>query len=1009
MRKNYSKKYVLLCAFLMISVIAFAQTGSIKGKVVDETNQSLPGSSVSIDGTTVGSTTDANGNYTITGLKPGTYTVVAKFLGYIALKQTVTITNASVTANFGLKPQNTNLNEVVVVGYGTQKSKDLTGSISTVTSKDFNTGVVTTPEQLIQGKVAGVSIISNSGAPGAGSTIRIRGGASINGSNDPLIVIDGVPLSNDGIAGAANPLSLINPNDIESFSILKDASSAAIYGNRASNGVILITTKKGQSGKPVINFSTQLSIGKLAKEAPVLSPSQFRAYVNANDTTSSGKYRSLLGTANTDWQKQIYQTAVSTDDNISISGSTKVLPYRLSVGYTDQNGILKTSSLERYTTDLNLNPTLFTNHLKINFNFKGSQVKQRFANEGAISDAVDFNPTVPVRSGDDLYKPYGGYWQWTDASNTPSGLRGLAPLNPVGVLEQNDNRSTVYRAIASLALDYKFHFFPDLHANVNVSYDGSKGTGYDKIPSDAATNFDISQDGSYHSGNNSKYKSIIGNKLFEGFLSYNKDFKSIKSNVSAVAGYSWQDFKNTSDSFLSYFNDGTVINSSKFNYPYYINESQLTSVYGRLIYNYDSKYYLTASVRSDVSTKFAPGIRTGTFPAVALAWRINNEDFLKGNQVLSTLKLRLEYGETGNQEGIGDYEYLSQYSLSNTTAQYQLGQQYYQLYRPGAYYPGRTWERTATTNAGFDYGFLNDRIYGKIDYYYRKTSNLLATIGQPAGTNFGNQIVGNVGNMTDNGVEFEVNGKIIDQRDISWTAGFNVTFNKNKITNLTAIPNPNFPGLPVGNVSGGTGNYIQIDQPGYARNTFYVYQQVYDKNGKPLDGVYVDRNGDGIINNKDLYEDHSPEPKAYFGLSSDFNYKKWTIGFVARASLGNYAYNNVASSTGIQRNFLNPLGYINNGSSDVLTSGLTGNGSNALLSDYYIQNASFFRMDDAHIGYNFGRVFSGAGDLRISGNVQNVFIITKYKGVDPEISSGIDNNFYPRPRTYVLGLNLAIK
>lgn len=1023
---------MLLCAFLMMSVMAFAQTGSIKGKVLDETNQPLPGASVGIDGTTIGSVTDGNGNYTISGVKPGNYTLTAKFVGYVASKQTITVGTTVINADFGLKPDSKNLNEVVVIGYGTVKSKDLTGSIATVSSKDFNQGAITTPEQLIQGKVAGVSIISNSGAPGSGSTIRIRGGASINGSNDPLIVLDGVPLDDprnpDGtskIAGVADPLSLINPNDIESFTVLKDASSAAIYGNRASNGVILITTRKGRPGKPVINFSTQFSISKLPKEAPVLTADQFRAYVNANDTTSTGKYKSLLGTANTDWQKQIYQTAVSTDDNLSISGTTlkNKLPYRVSVGYTDQNGILKTTSLERYTGSINLNPSLFSDHLKINFNFNGSQVKQRFVNEGqVIGDAVTFNPTVPVTSNNALFAPYGGYWQWTDPSNTPSGLKGLAPLNPVGLLNQNDNKSTVYRVITSLALDYKLHFFPDLHANVNLSYDGANGSGSDLIPPNAASNYDIKQNGNYYSGSYSKYKTTNGNKLFEGFLSYNKDFKNIKSHVDAVAGYSIQDFHTDANNgyyttnglyYTSVFSDGTVNTNSGNqynNYPFVINEYILTSFYGRVNYNYDNKYFLTGSVRNDNSTKFAPGNRTGIFPAAAFAWKINNEDFLKSNNTISTLKLRLEYGVTGNQANIGDYDYLSPYSLSNGQAQYQIGNTFYQMYRPSAYFPGRTWEQTATTNAGFDYGFFNDRIYGSIDYYYRKTKNLLAPENQSAGSNFGNIITGNVGDMQDQGVEFSINGRLIDNKDISWTAGFNVTFNRNKITNLTEIPTPDFPGQLVNGISGGTGNTIAINQVGYPRNTFYVYQQVYGANGKPLDGVFVDRNGDGVINNKDLYEDHSPDAKEYFGLSSDFRYQKWSVGFVARASLGNYAYNNVAASTGIQRNIMNPLGILNNGSTDVLSSGLTGNGSNDLLSDYYIQNASFFRMDNIHLGYNFGKVFGNTGDLKISANVQNVFIITQYKGVDPEIAgAGVDNNFYPRPRTYVLGLNLSLK
>lgn len=1013
MRKNYSKKYLLLCAFLMMSVMAFAQGGSIKGKVYDETNQPLPGASVTIDGTTLGSVTDANGGFTISGVTAGNYTLTAKFVGYIATKKTVTVGSSVVTVDFGLKPENTNLNEVVVIGYGTEKKKDLVGSIASVTAKDFNQGAITTPEQLIQGKVAGVQITSNSGAPGSGSTIRIRGGASLNGSNDPLIVIDGVPLSNDLIAGAANPLDLINPNDIESYSILKDATATAIYGNRASNGVLLIQTKKGKAGKPVINFSSQFSVGKLAKEAPVLTPQQFRDYVNANDTTTAGKYKKYLGTANTDWEKVITQTAVGTDNNLSLTGTTAngKLPYRISTGYNNSDGILKTTSFERYSANVNLSPSLFTDHLKINFNFIGSQVKQRFASNenGILGSAVNFNPTVPVYSGNNNY---GGYYEVL--SDVTSGtLIQLAPKNPLGLLEEEQNRSTVYRAITSLALDYKFHFLPDLHANINVSYDGNKGQGTDDIPAYAASQYPgTTVNGVNERGNKSHYQTTMDNKLFEGFLSYSKDFKSIKSHVDAVAGYSDQTFTTDQHFYESFFADGVLNPTSVPAFPLVESQYDLTSLYARVNYNYDSKYYISGTIRSDVSTRFAPGIRTGTFPSGAIGWVISQEDFLKNNAVVSNLKLRVGYGVTGNQDGIGDYDYLSDYSLSNTTAQYQFGNTFYPLYRPGAYYPGRTWEQTATTNVGFDYGFLNDRITGSIEYYYRKTKNLLAGENQPAGSNFSNFIVGNIGDMQDQGVEFSVAGKIINTKDIGWDANFNFTLNRNKITNLTAVANPNFPGLQVGGIAGGTGNFIELQQVGYAKNTFYVYQQVYGADGKPLDGVFVDRNHDGVINNKDLYQDHSPEPLEYLGFSTDFRYKKWNVGLVARAELGNYAYNNVASASGIQRNILNPLGIINNGSSDVLTSGLTGNGANDLLSDYYIQNASFFRMDNVHIGYNFGKIFKNTGILKLSANVQNVFIITKYKGVDPELpngsTAGIDNNFYPRPRTFVLGLNLSL-
>ena len=1021
MIKNYLKKYLLFLGLLFSASAAFAQTGSVTGTVLDETKQPLIGAAVSIDGTTIGASTDVNGKFTLSGLQAGKYAITAKYIGYVDVKKSVTITSGqTLTVNFQMSSGARNLNEVVVIGYGSVQKKDLTGSITTVTAKDFNQGVVTTPEQLIQGKAAGVSITSNGGAPGSGSTIRIRGGASISGNNNPLIVIDGVPLDNprnsDGssrIAGAADPLSLINPNDIESFSILKDASATAIYGNRASSGVILITTKKGKNGKPVIAFNTQFSIGTLPKEASVLSPSQFRDYINSHDTTAAGVYRQQLGTYNTDWQKQIYQTSYSTDDNVSISGSTakNKLPYRVSVGYTDQDGILKTSSLERFTGDVNLSPSLFKDHLKINFNFKGAQVKQRFANEGAIGSAVNFNPTVPVKSGNDNF---GGFYEYLDPTSI-SGLRGLVSRNPVGLLDENDNRSTVYRAITSLNIDYKFHFFPDLHAIINLSYDGSKGSGTDMIPGYAASNFDSFTDanGKLHSGLDSRYSQKNSNTLGEGYFSYAKNFKSIKSHVDAVAGYSFQDFKTTNFNYPSYFADGFQNPLSLSNYPFDIQEYQLTSLYGRINYSYNDKYLLTGTLREDVSTKFAPGIRTGYFPSVAAGWRISQEDFLKGSNVVSNLKLRVEYGKTGNQEGIGNYDYLSPFSLGAVSAQYQFGNNFYQTYRPAAYYPNRTWEATATTNAGFDYGFFNERISGTIDYYYRKTSKLLALINEPAGSNFGNQIIGNVGDMQDKGLEFNINARIIDTKNLTWTAGFNVTVNRNKITNLTALANPNFPGLQTGGIAGGTGNFIEINEPGYAKNSFYAFHQVYGTNGKPLDGVFVDTNGDGIINENDKYTGKSPDPQEYYGLSSDVRYKKWVLGFVARANVGNYAYNNVQSTTGIQNTIINTSsGTIGNGSSNVLVSGLIGNGGNDVLSDYYIQNASFFRMDNVHLGYNFGKVFGSTGNLRISANVQNVFIITDYKGVDPEIpnggSPGIDNNFYPRPRTYVIGLNLSL-
>jgi len=1006
MKKTYLIKYVFLLLFALSSFAAFAQTGVISGKVFDENNQPLPGATVKIKGTQKSTGSDANGNFRLTGVPAGTVTLQFTFVGYQLLEKTVTV-SGNVTVNASLLATAKDLNEVVVIGYGTQQKKDLTGSITSVTAKDFNTGDITSPENLIQGKVAGVSIVSGTGAPGSAPTIRIRGGASVNGSNDPLYVIDGVPISNDGVAGVADPLALINPSDIESFTILKDASATAIYGNRASNGVILITTKKGAKGKPRINFSTNVSLGTLPKEYPVLSPSQFRQYITESDTTPNKQYASLLGTANTDWQKQIYQNSVSNDDNLSVSGTAGKLPYRVSVGYTKQNGIMKTTDLDRYTGSVNLSPSLLDDHLKLNFNFLGSSARQRFANEGTVvGNAISFNPTDPVYSGNNNY---GGYYQILDPS-AADGLKALAPQNPVSDLYQYNDRSHTERAITSLAVDYKLHFFPDLHIILDGSEDYSDGSGFIDIPADAVSQYPGSADasGAIQRGSNSTYKTVQNDKSFDGYLNYSRNFTAIKSNVNITAGYEEQTFTTTSNNYASYFANGEVNPNTIPQYAFDRNQYDLTALFARATYGYDDKYILSGTIRSDVSTKFAPGLRTGTFPSVSFAWLISHEDFLKNDQVISNLKLRLGYGVTGNQEGIGDYDYLSDYSLSNPAARYQFGNTFYQGYRPGALYPGRTWEQTATSNLGIDYGFLNERLTGALDVYYRTTKNLLYQIPQPAGENFSNTIVGNVGNMADKGIEFSVNGKIIQQKDISWVAGFNATLNRNKVTNLAQIKNANESAYLVGGISGGTGNTVQVDKIGYPKNSFYMYQQVYGSNGKPIDGVFVDQNSDGQINNADLIVEHSPDPQEYLGFNSDFTFKGWNVGFVMRASFGNYVYDNIAAATGIQRNFLNPIGVIDNGDSNVLQSGLTGNGSNDLLSDYYLYNASFLKMDNAHLGYNFGKLFKNTTDLRVSFNVQNVFTITKYPGVDPEVSTGIDNNFYPRPRTFVLGLNLGL-
>ncbi|MBE9585553.1 SusC/RagA family TonB-linked outer membrane protein [Mucilaginibacter sp. JRF] len=997
MRRFYLKNYVLLLAMMLVSGLAFAQTGSISGTVLDTKRESLPGVSVTVDGTTTGTATDVNGAFKINNISAGTHTVTAKYIGYTVMSKTVNVTaGQATTVEFLLAAESQSLNEVVVVGYGTQNRKDVTGSIATVSSKDFQKAVVSSPVDLIAGKVAGVSITSNGGQPGAGSQIRIRGGASLSATNNPLIVVDGVPLSDNSISGAPSPLSLINPDDIESFSVLKDASAAAIYGSRASNGVLLITTKKGQSGKPQISLNSQLSASQISKKVDVFSPSEFRDFVNTNGTDAQ---KALLGSANTDWQDEIYQTAIAHNTNLSVSGAYKSLPYRVSVGYLDQDGVLKTDNLQRTSGAINLSPKLFDNHLKINLNLKGTISKSRFANQGAIGAAVSMDPTQPIYSGND---EFGGYYE-TKVGNS---LQTLAPRNPVGLLELRNDKSDVKRSIGNVQFDYSFHFLPELHANLNLGYDYSQGKGTIFVPDYAAQGYNSgSVGGVTYNGLNNRYQQDQKNRVGEFYLNYVKDLKSIDSRIDAVAGYSYQIFENHVFNFPTRAADNTVLVTPVF--PDNLDKNVLISYYGRLNYTFKNKYTLTATVRTDGSSRFSPQNRWATFPSAALSWNMKEESFLADNNVVSNLKLRGGYGITGQQEGIGLYDYRSFYSLSSNTAQYQLGDTYYNMYRPNGFYPNRKWEQTATTNIAADFGFFNERLTGSVEYYYKKTKDLLNEIDQPAGTNFSNRIVANIGSMENHGVELTLNSQIIRKKDVSWNLGVNFTYNTNKITQLTIAPDPNYPGARYGTISGGTGNSVLIHSEGYQRGSFYVYQQVYDAAGKPVEGVFVDRNSDGVINQDDLYRYKNVDPRAFFGLSTSVNYKKWSAGMVLRGSLGNYLYNNVFSSTGTLRNVFNPIGgYLNNASTNVLETNFQGAGDAFYSSDYFVQNASFLRIDNVNIGYDFGKVFNSAASLRLYGNVQNAYVFTKYKGLDPEVNSGIDNNFYPRPRTFVLGLNL---
>lgn len=993
MKVFYVMRQVLLLVLTLTAFAVQAQTGSITGKIVDETGQGLPGASVQVKGQAKTASTDASGNFKLTGVPSGAVTLTASYIGYRSTDLAITVKGSTV-ANFSLKPDAQNLNEVVVIGYGTAQKKDLTGSITTVGAKEFQTGNITSPEQLIAGKVAGVSITSNGGAPGSGSTIRVRGGASLNASNDPLIIVDGVPFgsnllpgasSSNVIAGVANPLSLINPNDIETFTILKDANATAIYGSRASNGVIIITTKKGKSGEPTISFSTVNSYATVAKKVDVLSADQIRAYVNANGTAAQ---KALLGTANTDWQDVIYNNAFSTDNNLSIAGTFKKVPYRISGGYLDQSGLLRTDQLKRASAGITLNPTFLDNHLKVDLNLKGTLSESHFANQGAVTSAIQFDPTQPVYASNS----YGGYFEWVGSTGQ---LNPNAPRNPLALIEQKDDNGKADRSFGNLRLDYSFHFLPELHLNANAGYDVSKGYGTTYIPSYAAQSYSTS-------GSATQYNSVQHNKLAEVYFNYVKDLKGINSNINATAGYGYYDNATTTYNFSSYNALGTLIGTPVF--PFDKQQNRLLSYYGRVVYTLADKYILSGTMRADGSSKFSSDNRWGYFPSAAFTWKAINESFLKDSKVLSDLKVRLSYGITGQQDGIANYSYLPNYYNSINEAQYQIGNQFYHFYTPLAYDKNLKWETSETYNAGVDYGLFKGRVYGSVDVYYKKTKDLLSTVPIPVGTNFSNLLLTNVGNMENKGIEASINVALIKNENITWDMGFNATYNKNKVTNLSLNPDPNYK-IGAGDITGATGTTLKWNAAGYNPGAFLVYKQVYDANGVPLEGVYADLNHDGIVNEQDRYFYKSPAPKVILGFTTSFSYKKWTLSTVLRGNLGNYIDDNVSSNLGVSRNVLSPSGLINNATSSLYETNFV---SSQYLSDYYVHNASFLKMDNAGLAYDFGRLSPRANTtLRISANVQNVFIISDYKGIDPEISRGIDYNLYPRPRTYSLGVNVG--
>ncbi len=991
----------LLYAFLLpllISLQVAAQERVVTGTVTDsKTGLPVTGASVIARGSNRGTQSTADGAFKI-AVPAGTKYIVISSVGFG--RQEVEFGTGPVSVQ--LAPTNASLNEVVVVAYGTSKKGDLTGAVTSISAKDFQKGNIASSEQLLQGKVAGLQVTSGGGSAGGGSRIRIRGGASLNASNDPLIVIDGVPVEGNGIAGSANFLNTINPNDIEAMSVLKDASATALYGSRASNGVIIITTKKGTPGRLKFNFNTQESISVIGKHVDVLSADQVRTIVNAEAAKSGNKiYQNVLGAASTNWQDVIYQKAFSTDNNLSASGTVAKIPFRASLGFLNQKGILRTDKFNRYSSSLNLTPKFLDNHLAVNVALKAVQTKNRFADGGAIGNAVSFDPTQPVYSNN----KFGGYYEWLQADKNPIDL---ANRNPLALLNLRNNTSTVNRFIGNVQLDYKMHFLPDLHLLVNLGMDNAMGKGNDNIDSTSATNYKTG-------GRRTYYDQQKKNTLADVSLFYAKELPGLKTKFDVLIGHSYQDFVTNVKNYPS-FSYRAIVDAAKplkkdtiaGSEPTFLTDKpqyRLESYFARVNLTIADNYLLTGSLRRDASSKFSPETRVGYFPAFAAAWKLRDQ-FFRASPVLTDLKLRLGYGITGQQDGIGFYSYLPRYSRSNPSATYQFGNTFYSYLRPEGYDPTIKWETTTTSNAGLDFGFLSNRISGSVDVYFKKTKDLLSTVPVAPGGNFVNQITTNVGNLENKGVELTINTTPVRTSDISWELGFNYTYNKTKITNLLKQNDPNFKGIDVSGIGGGTGNNIGKFAVGYAPYTFNVYKQIYDKTtGRPIEGLYEDINRDGIVNNDDRYFYKKPAPDVLLGVNTQVSYKEFTLGLAAHGSFGNYLYNNVASGSGVIRAIQNPLNFIGNGNIDFLATGFN---NNQMLSDYYIENASFFRLDNINFGYNVGRVLKNKANLRLTATAQNVFVITKYKGLDPESASdsGVDGNIYPRPRIFSAGVNL---
>jgi iron complex outermembrane receptor protein len=953
----------------------------VTGKITSaDDGQGIPGANILVKGANIGTTTNVEGEFSISVGSDAV--LVISSIGYATREIAVA---SQTRLAIVLETDVTDLQEVIVLGYGVVQKKDATGAVTAISDKDFNKGVLMSPQDLLTGRIAGVSVISNSGAPGAAAQIRIRGGASLTANNDPLIVIDGFPVDATDPGGIANPLSTLNPNDIETFTVLKDASATAIYGSRASNGVIIITTKKGKAGKAQWNYNGNVSVSSPMKLVDVFNASEYRELVN--DLAAQGTFgitptaRNLLGNANTDWQREIFRTSVSNDHNLSASGSVRNLPYRVSYGYTDQQGILKTTGMQRHSMNFNLTPTFLDGNLKVTLSAKASHAVSNFGDEGAIANAVSFDPTQPVRDGNDRF---GGYFSWL----THGVVNGNS--NPVAMLEQTDNRGTNRRFIGNALVEYQLPFLKDIKAVLNLGIDASSAEGHNRAPLNS---------GFIHStgvltGRNNTYTGRNQSKLLDFYINYVKDIGVHK--IDATLGYGWQHFYRTRD--VRFESDVQTVDP-----PPTPSENFLVSFFARANYTFRGKYLLTATMRKDGTSRFAPENRWGLFPSVAAAWRLKEEGFLANANAISDLKLRASVGVTGQQDVPGQfYPFMPVYRMSNDLARYQLGDTFLFTLRPEAYDRNIRWEETTTYNIGVDFGLFNDKLTGAVELFQMDTRDMLNSIGIPNGVNFSNFLTTNVGSMTNRGIELTLNYAAVTRADFNWTIGMNLTRIQNTITRLNLTDDPNYPGVFLGNV--GVGANVQNHRVGFPASSFFVFQQVYDQNDRPIEGLYVNRSGgDGpAASEANKYHFNQPVADVLIGLNSRGNYKKIDFAFASRLSIGNYLYNNVEAGYAFY-NSVFTLQHFRNIPTMVSDAGFVGQ---QVFSDYFVQNASFFKLDNAQVGYSMDNFFRRGLKSRLSITVQNAFFITPYKGIDPESVSGIDNNIYPRPRTFLLGLNV---